>query len=90
MLESVNPDLAVHRGSPTKHPEVRLETIRAAGELRIPFTSGILVGIGETPAERIELRGGREVEHVLELGHVADLDARPAEGEQQQGATNNG
>ena len=49
MLESVNPDLVVHQGSPTKHPAVRLDTIRAAGELRIPFTSGILVGIGETP-----------------------------------------
>ena len=53
MLESMNPDLVVHQGSPTKHPEARLETIRAAGELRIPFTSGILVGIGETPEERI-------------------------------------
>ena len=54
MLESANPDLVVHQGSPTKHPELRLETIRAAGELRIPFTSGILVGIGETEDERIE------------------------------------
>jgi FO synthase len=53
MLESINPDLVVHQGSPTKHPERRLETIRAAGELRIPFTSGILVGIGETPDERV-------------------------------------
>jgi len=53
MLESVNPDLVVHRGSPTKHPERRLATIRAAGELRIPFTSGILVGIGETEDERV-------------------------------------
>src|SRR4051794_18745545 len=53
MLESVNPDLAVHQGSPTKHPARRLETIRAAGELRIPFTSGILVGIGETEDERM-------------------------------------
>src|SRR4051794_21657495 len=53
MLESVNPDLVVHQGSPTKHPERRLETIRAAGELRIPFTSGILVGIGETEDERM-------------------------------------
>ena len=49
MLESVNPDLVVHQGSPTKHPAQRLETIRLAGELRIPFTTGILVGIGETP-----------------------------------------
>src|ERR1044072_7168827 len=38
MLESVNPDLVAHQGSPTKHPERRLATIRAAGELRMPFT----------------------------------------------------
>ena len=38
----------VHAGSPTKHPAARLATIEAAGELKIPFTSGILVGIGET------------------------------------------
>src|SRR6202034_352366 len=50
MLESVSERLmqTVHAGSPTKHPERRMETIRAAGELKIPFTSGILVGIGET------------------------------------------
>jgi FO synthase len=53
MLESVNPDLVVHQGSPTKHPARRLEMIDAAGELRIPFTSGILVGIGETEEERV-------------------------------------
>src|SRR4051794_14936876 len=53
MLESVNPALVVHQGSPSKHPARRLETIRAAGELRIPFTSGILVGIGETEDERM-------------------------------------
>ena len=54
MLESINPDLVVHEGSPTKDPAVRLETIAAAGELKIPFTSGILVGIGESEEERIE------------------------------------
>ena len=53
MLESVNPDLVAHQGSPTKHPEQRLATIRAAGELRIPFTSGILVGIGESEDEQV-------------------------------------
>src|SRR5215208_8381976 len=53
MLESVNPDLVVHRGSPTKHPAARLETIRLAGELRIPFTTGILIGIGEAAEERV-------------------------------------
>src|ERR687883_324053 len=54
MLESIEPDLVVHQGSPTKHPARRLDCIRAAGELRIPFTSGILVGIGESPEERVE------------------------------------
>jgi len=53
MLESTNPDLVAHQGSPTKHPEVRLATIDAAGQLRIPFTTGILVGIGETEEDRV-------------------------------------
>ena len=55
MLESVSERLmdTVHAGSPTKHPARRLATIEAAGELRIPFTSGILVGIGETEDERM-------------------------------------
>ena len=55
MLESVSERLmeTVHAGSPTKHPPRRIETIAAAGELKIPFTSGILVGIGETEDERM-------------------------------------
>jgi FO synthase len=55
MLESVSERLmeTVHAGSPTKHPARRLETIELAGELRIPFTSGILVGIGESEEERV-------------------------------------
>jgi FO synthase len=55
MLESVAERLmdTVHAGSPTKHPAQRIATIDAAGELRIPFTSGILVGIGETEEERM-------------------------------------
>lgn len=44
----------VHHGSPDKHPAVRLETIRLAGELAIPFTTGVLIGIGETREERID------------------------------------
>jgi FO synthase len=56
MLESTAERLmdTVHAGSPTKHPARRLATIEAAGELKIPFTSGILVGIGETEDERVE------------------------------------
>jgi FO synthase len=55
MLESVSERLmeTVHAGSPTKHPAKRLATIEAAGELKIPFTSGILVGIGETEEEQV-------------------------------------
>jgi len=72
MLESVNPDLEAHRGSPTKHPLRRLETIRAAGELKIPFTSGILVGIGETPEERVEALEALAAVHA-EHGHLQEV-----------------
>ena len=72
MLESVNPDLVVHQGSPTKHPERRLETIRAAGELRIPFTSGILVGIGEEPEERVAALEALAEVHA-EHGHLQEV-----------------
>ncbi len=44
----------VHFGSPDKVPAARLETIRLAGELAIPYTSGILIGIGETREERLD------------------------------------
>jgi len=43
-----------HYGSPDKHPEVRLRTLTDAGRLNVPFTTGILVGIGETLAERVD------------------------------------
>jgi FO synthase len=43
-----------HHGAPDKTPERRLATLEAAGRARIPFTTGILVGIGETRAERID------------------------------------
>ena len=58
MLESASERLCEkggpHFGSPDKRPAARLETIRLAGTLAIPFTSGILIGIGETRRERIE------------------------------------
>jgi FO synthase len=72
MLESINPDLVVHQGSPTKHPAKRLETIRLAGELRIPFTSGILVGIGESEEDRIaSLEALAEIHG--EYGHIQEV-----------------
>ena len=72
MLESINPDLVVHQGSPTKHPAKRLETIRLAGELRIPFTTGILVGIGEAPEERVAALEAIAAIHG-EFGHVQEV-----------------
>jgi FO synthase len=58
MLESTSERLCEkggpHFGSPDKHPAARLETLRLAGELKIPFTTGILIGIGETRQERID------------------------------------
>jgi FO synthase len=58
MLESTAERLSLkggpHYGSPDKNPARRLETIRLAGEQRVPFTSGILIGIGETREERVQ------------------------------------
>jgi FO synthase len=58
MLESVSPRLRgrgeVHQWAPDKEPSVRLRMLREAGELAIPFTTGILIGIGETLAERVD------------------------------------
>jgi FO synthase len=72
MLESTVPDLVVHEGSPTKHPRRRLETIRLAGELRVPFTSGILVGIGESPADRVAALQALAAVHA-EYGHLQEV-----------------
>ena len=76
MLETTAERLAgrggPHWASPDKVPARRLETIRVAGELAIPFTSGILVGIGETRAERIEaLLALRDV--AAQHGHLREV-----------------
>src|SRR5213080_3639348 len=76
MLETASDRLAErggpHFGSPDKVPAARLETLRLAGELRIPFTSGILIGIGETRRERIEaLLAIRELH--ARYGHVQEV-----------------
>jgi FO synthase len=76
MLESTSERLGekggVHYGSPDKHPAVRLETIRLAGELKVPFTTGILIGIGETREERIEaLQAIRDLHQAY--GHIQEV-----------------
>ncbi|MCU4183663.1 5-amino-6-(D-ribitylamino)uracil--L-tyrosine 4-hydroxyphenyl transferase CofH [Acidiferrimicrobium sp. IK] len=72
MLESLNPALDAHRGSPDKTPERRLETLEAAGRLSVPFTTGILVGIGETRADRLLALDAIAGAH-LRYGHVQEV-----------------
>ena len=61
-----------HFGSPDKHPAARLETLRLAGELKIPFTTGILIGIGETRQERIDaLLAIRDLHQ--QYGHIQEV-----------------
>lgn len=74
MLESISDRLmeTVHAGSLTKHPTARLATIEAAGELKIPFTSGILVGIGETEDERVESLEAIAASHARH-GHLQEV-----------------
>ena len=76
MLESASERLGKrggpHYGSPDKDPKVRLETMRLAGAQSVPFTSGILIGIGETPAERIDALLALRALHT-EYGHVQEL-----------------
>jgi len=76
MLETASERLSArggpHFGSPDKAPAARLETLRAAGDARVPFTTGILIGIGETRAERIEaLLAIRELGE--RYGHVQEV-----------------
>jgi FO synthase len=76
MLESMSERLCLpggpHHGSPDKRPRARIEMLKLAGELRIPFTTGILIGIGETREERLTA-----LAHIKELGdrhgHVQEV-----------------
>ncbi len=76
MLESVSRRLLqpgqCHHGSPDKDPEARLRTIREAGELRIPFTSGLLIGIGESRTERVETLLALRNVHEMH-GHIQEI-----------------
>ncbi len=76
MLESVSPRLSrrggAHFNAPDKDPTLRLRMIREAGELRIPFTTGILLGIGESAAERIaSLRAIADLHGAF--GHIQEI-----------------
>ncbi len=76
MLENISPRLCekgmAHHKAPDKRPHVRVQMIREAGELKIPFTTGILIGIGETRRERVEsLLAIRELHRAH--GHIQEV-----------------
>ena len=75
MLENVSSrlmELPAHNKSPGKNPEIRLETIRNAGKLKIPYTTGILIGIGENKEEIAEsLLAIRDIYD--EYGHIQEV-----------------
>lgn len=76
MLETASERLSArggpHFGSPDKWPARRLETMRAAGACSVPFTSGLLIGIGEMRAERIESLLALRALHD-EFGHLQEI-----------------
>ncbi|HXA74969.1 MAG TPA: 5-amino-6-(D-ribitylamino)uracil--L-tyrosine 4-hydroxyphenyl transferase CofH [Acidimicrobiales bacterium] len=72
MLESLAEGLAAHRGAPDKEPARRLATLEAAGELAIPFTTGILVGIGDTRTDQLATLRAIAASHVRH-GHVQEV-----------------
>ncbi len=87
MLETIA-RVPAHKGSPGKVPEVRIETIAAAGRLKIPFTTGLLLGIGETQEDR-----RRSLETIADLhrryGHIQEVilqNFSPQEGTGMAGA----
>lgn len=78
MLEQVTPELlkTVHRNAPSKVPSLRLQQLEWAGELRIPFTTGLLLGIGETVADRLQT-----LEAIAQIhqrwGHIQEVILQP-------------
>jgi len=72
MVETLRDDLPCHRGAPDKAPERRLATLESAGDLAIPFTTGILVGIGEDRLDRIAALEAIAASH-RRHGHVQEV-----------------
>lgn len=85
MLEQVTPELlkTVHRNAPSKVPSLRLQQLEWAGELRIPFTTGLLLGIGETVADRLQTLEAIAQSH-QRWGHIQEVILQPHSPGQQQ------
>lgn len=85
MLEQMTPSLlqTVHRHAPSKVPALRLQQLEQAGELKIPFTTGLLLGLGETEADWVEtLEAIAQVHH--RWGHIQEVILQPHSPGQQQ------
>lgn len=80
MLEGIAPALAAaggpHHGCPDKDPAVRLAVLDAAGRARIPFTTGVLIGIGESRRQRLDAIAAIAASHALH-GHVQEVIVQP-------------
>ena len=78
MLEQITPELlkTVHRHAPSKVPAVRLQQLAWAGELKIPFTTGLLLGIGETPADWADTLDAIAQLH-RQTGHIQEVILQP-------------
>lgn len=72
MIESMRDDLDAHFNAPDKVPARRLATLESAGELQIPFTTGILVGIGDTESDRVDALEAIAASH-RRHGHVQEV-----------------
>jgi 7,8-didemethyl-8-hydroxy-5-deazariboflavin synthase len=85
MVEQITPQLlqTVHRYAPSKVPELRLQQLVWAGELGIPFTTGILLGIGERQTDRIEsLKAITQIHQ--QWGHIQEVILQPHSPGKQQ------
>jgi FO synthase subunit 1 len=91
MLETTA-EIPAHKNSPGKDPAVRIEMIENAGRLRIPFTTGLLIGIGETEGDHVEsLETIRDIHR--RYGHIQEVIIQnfcPKEGTSMEFATSPG
>ena len=85
MLEQTTPSLlqTVHRHAPSKLPALRLEQLEWAGQLRIPFTTGLLLGLGETQADRLATLEAIAQTH-QRWGQIQEVILQPHSPGQQQ------
>jgi FO synthase subunit 1 len=85
MLEQVTPVLmqGVHRHAPSKLPALRLAQLEQAGELKIPFTTGLLIGIGESEHDRKDSLGAIAAIH-RQWGHIQEVILQPHQPGHQQ------